>query len=132
MENVEQMFSRLSAADQDYLIETYQEYIFINEATTTGFIDTYCKCQKEIWELGPRIRGARPDSNGQRNAIGCRLERSQKILDIRKKYYAEYGKFLTEPQIERVYQLEKEMMDRLSRRCKNKGVGSDKKNRRGR
>ncbi len=47
-------------------------------------------------------------------AIKERFEQSQKMLNLREKYYAEYSKFLTPKQIQRVYTLEKQMMQRLS------------------
>ena len=87
-----------------------------DEATTKKFVDTYCRCQQEIWALGPGRRAARQRciSDGNASPICKRFERSQKILDIRKKYYGEYSGFLTDAQIERVYQLEKSMMGRLA------------------
>jgi len=58
-----------------------------------------------------------PQTDAQaEQAIKRRFEHSQKLLDIREKYYAEYSKFLTQKQIQRVYQLEKQMMSRLSKR----------------
>lgn len=93
-----------------------------DDKTTVKFIDTYCKCQKEVWALGPRMGKRQPNAQGQQNGndsnetVKQRLERSQKFLDIRKKYYAEYSKFLTEKQIDRVYQIEKQMMNRLAKR----------------
>ena len=36
-----------------------------------------------------------------------RFGHSQKILDLRRKYYAIYSKFLTQKQIRRVYELER-------------------------
>lgn len=59
-------------------------------------------------------RGDAATDEGQ--VIQNRFDRSQKLLDIRKKYYDEYSKFLTQKQIERVYELEKQMMKRLSDR----------------
>ena len=44
-----------------------------------------------------------------------RFAHSQKILNLREKYYGEYSKFLTQKQIQRVYQLERQMMQRLSK-----------------
>ena len=43
-----------------------------------------------------------------------RFERSQKILDLRKKYYDIYSTFLTQKQISRVYEIERDMMRRLA------------------
>lgn len=47
-----------------------------------------------------------------------RFGHSQKILDLRQKYYAIYSKFLTQKQIRRVYELERQMMERLSKRSR--------------
>ena len=46
--------------------------------------------------------------------IARQFERSEKLLQIRQKYYAEYSKFLTQNQIKRVYVLERRMMKRLA------------------
>lgn len=89
--------------------------------TTARFVETYCRCQKEIWALGPRPghgkNAGRQNMNDDQTdeAIKQRFAQSQKILDIRQKYYAEYSKFLTPRQIERVYQLERKMMERLAK-----------------
>ena len=48
--------------------------------------------------------------------IKARMERSQKILDLREKYYKEYSKFLTPKQIQRVYDLETQGMKRLAKK----------------
>ena len=77
--------------------------------------------------LGPRIRkssGINSSSATEQESeeeIKAKFERSQKILDIRKKYYSEYSKFLTQKQIQRVYEIEKDIMKRLSKHAgKNK------------
>lgn len=92
-----------------------------DEATTKQFVETYTACQKEIWALGPRIKGARKQANAQQQTeaevkqdIALQFERSEKLLQIRQKYYAEYSKFLTQNQIKRVYVLERQMMKRLA------------------
>lgn len=41
---------------------------------------------------------------------------SEKILNIRQKYYKEYSKFLTQTQIERVYEQERKIMKRYAKR----------------
>lgn len=92
-----------------------------DEATTKQFVETYTACQKEIWALGPRMKGARKQANTQQQTeaeakqdIALQFERSEKLLQIRQKYYAEYSKFLTQNQIKRVYVLERRMMKRLA------------------
>lgn len=92
-----------------------------DEATTKQFVETYTACQKEIWALGSRMKGARKQTNAQQQTeaeakqdIALQFERSEKLLQIRQKYYAEYSKFLTQNQIKRVYVLERRMMKRLA------------------
>ena len=46
---------------------------------------------------------------------------SEKILNIRQKYYKEYSKFMTQKQIQRVYEIEKNMMKRFSQHRGKKG-----------
>ena len=91
-----------------------------DDKTTAKFVDTYTRCQKEIWTLAPKRKGvkgaARTDAETEK-AMEERFERSQKLLDIRKKYHEEYGKFLTPKQIQRVYAIEKNMMNRLGKRA---------------
>lgn len=50
--------------------------------------------------------------------IRARFNHSQKLLDIRKKYYAEYSKFLAPSQIEKVYSSEGKVAKKLSQRAK--------------
>ncbi len=92
-----------------------------DDATTKQFVETYTACQKEIWALGPRMNGARKQANAQQQTeseakqdIALQFERSEKLLQIRQKYYAEYSKFLTQNQIKRVYVLERRMIKRLA------------------
>lgn len=107
---------------REKLAETQAHHIArqlaFDDATTAKFIDTYCQCQKEIWALGPRAkrqRGTAKTDAETEKAIEERFERSQKLLDIREKYYKEYSKFLTPKQIQRVYAIEKRMMGRLGK-----------------
>ena len=79
----------------------------MDDTTAKQFVETFCQFQKDIWALGPRPK---------RDAS----HHSQKILDLRKRYYLKYSKFLTPKQIERVYELERKMMNRLFHRSQNK------------
>ena len=85
-----------------------------DEATTGKYVDTYCQYQQELWKLGPK--------HGL--TTGQRLERSQQILDLRKRYHTIYSGFLTEQQVERAYQIEKRLLYRMS---KNKSKGKNQK-----
>lgn len=96
------------------------EELALSSEVSEKFIATYLQNQREVWALGPR--NGRQRSGGMTDSqtdsvIQCRFEHSQKLLDIRKKYYDEYSKFLTAKQIERVYKLERQMMKRLTGRC---------------
>ena len=82
-------------------------------ATSKKFKEAYCSFQRELWALGPSL-GKQQAENPSEEEMKQRFERSQKILDIRKKYYNIYSTFLTQKQISRVYELERDMMRRLS------------------
>lgn len=89
-----------------------------DEHTTQKFLATWLDYQKEVWALGPRVKKhdkvSQTDAEAKQ-AIKQRMERSQKILDLREKYYKRYSQFLTPMQIERVYQLEHKSMQRLAK-----------------
>lgn len=82
----------------------------LDESTTNKYVETYCQYQREVWALGSR-KGLTTEQ---------RLNRSQKILDLRKKYYHIYSGFLSEQQIDKAYKLEKKLLDRM-------GKGNDKR-----
>lgn len=90
-----------------------------DDEVTKKFVDTYCRCQQEIWALGPRMKASSSSDEATEEEIEARFEHSQKILDIRKKYYKEYSKFLTQKQIKRVYEIERQMMNRLAKHKKS-------------
>ena len=98
-----------------------------SDAVTEKFVKTFCDCQKEIWALGPRPRPDKQGMSEQENEerIKQRFAMSEKILNIRQKYYKEYSKFLTQAQIEKVYEQERKMMNRLANRGK-RGKGFHK------
>lgn len=108
---------------REQLAEKQAKYIAeelrLSTDETEKFITTYLKCQREVWALGPRQTGKpnRSMTDSQTDSvIQARFDHSQKILNIRRKYYVEYSKFLTSKQIERAYELERQMMKRLSER----------------
>lgn len=94
----------------------------MDSATVKRFTDTFCQFQREIWALGsrPKQSGRQMTDKETEQALKERFAHRQKILDLRKKYYAIYSEFLTQKQIQRIYQLEKQMMERLSKRGRNK------------
>lgn len=98
---------------REQLAETQAKYIAqemaMDGTTSEKFVETFCRFQKEIWALGPRPKrevSGRTDAETEQ-AIKERFAHSQKILDLRHKYYEEYSKFLSQQQIVRVYELEK-------------------------
>ena len=56
-----------------------------------------------------------------------RLDRSEKILSIRKKYYKEYATFLSQEQVNRVYELEQRQMKQMLQRNKKQAKEQRKK-----
>ena len=111
---------------REQLAETQAKYITkemaMDDVTAEKFIKTFCQFQKEIWALGPRPKREKSHLSDKEaeQAMNERFAHSQKILDLRKKYYLKYSKFLTPTQIEKVYVLERRMMNRLFQRSQNK------------
>lgn len=101
----------------------------LDDVTTQKFVTAFSNYQKEVWALGPR-KGhddhKQPVTEAEaEKEIKAGFERSKKMLDLREKYYKEYSKFLTQKQILRVYELEKQSMRRFAkhRRDGNHGDG---------
>ena len=95
----------------------------LDDATTQKLVKTFTDYQKEVWALGPRIKKGKKESMTDaeaEQAIKARMKRSQKILNLREKYYKEYSKFLTPKQIQRVYDLEEKGMKRLAKKHHHK------------
>lgn len=111
---------------REQLAETQAQFIAnemaMDDETTRQFVETFCQFQKEIWALGPRPKREKSHLSDKEaeQAMNERFAHSQKILDLRKKYYLKYSKFLTPTQIEKVYVLERRMMNRLFQRSQYK------------
>ena len=88
-----------------------------DKSNTDKYVETFCQYRNEVWALGPR----------KNLTTEQRLERSQQILDLRKKYNTIYRGFLTEQQLDRAYKLEKRLLNRM---CKNKSKSRTHINRR--
>ena len=117
---------------REQLAEKQAQYIAhdlgLDDMTCSKFIDTYTQCQKEVWALGPRPhhkKGEVKTDAQTEQEIKQRFEMSEKILNIRQKYYKKYSQFLTQQQIQRVYELERQMMKRFAQRGSRKGMGKD-------
>lgn len=89
-----------------------------SESQTQKFVDAYSRQQKEIWALG---------ENKHPQNVQERLDRSEKILSIRKKYYKEYATFLSQEQVNRVYELEQRQMKQMLQRNKKQAKEQRKK-----
>lgn len=125
---------------REQMVEAQAQHIAkemaFDDATSARFVKTFCEYQKEVWALGPRRQKpqgqkAKPQSDADaEKAMKERFAHSQKILNLREKYYGEYSKFLTQKQIQRVYQLERQMMQRLSKQRMGNRQGGGKQMRR--
>lgn len=80
----------------------------LDDKTAALFIDTYCQSQREVWAvIGNRVKSEGSSEEKSERAIKRRFENSEKLLAIRQKYYKKYSEFLTQRQIQRVYEIEK-------------------------
>jgi hypothetical protein len=96
----------------------------LDDKTTSLLVKTYVEQQKEVWALGPRMKRSKDNNEQETEAdIKARFERSQKLLDIREKYYKRYSTFLTQKQIQRMYEIERQTMHRLQARAQGRPNG---------
>lgn len=117
-QNAKQRMSR------EQMAETQAKHIAadlnLTGKTYDRFVETYENYKKELWQTAPKCRkkNCRNSETEEQAAekMRKRFERSQKVLDIRNKYYQEFSKFLTQKQIEQMYEKERKMMKRLSER----------------
>ena len=113
---------------REQLAEKQAQYIAhdlgLDDKTSSKFIDTYTQFQKEVWALGPRPhhkKGEMKSDAQTEQEIKQRFEMSEKILNIRQKYYKKYSQFLTQQQILRVYEIERQMRKRFAQKGPRKG-----------
>ncbi len=111
-----QRFSREQLAEAQ--AKFISRELALDDKTSVRFIDAYCRYQRDLWALGPRQgHKKRPMTDEEaEEAVRDRFVHSQNILDLRKKYYGIYSEFLTQTQIQRAYELEWKMINRLNRR----------------
>ena len=119
---------------REQLAEKQAQYIAhdlgLDDKTSSKFIGTYTQCQKEVWALGPRPhhkKGEMKSDAQTEQEIKQRFEMSEKILNIRQKYYKKYSQFLTQQQIQRVYEIERQMKKRFAQKGLRKGMGKNGK-----
>ena len=113
---------------REQLAEKQAQYIAhdlgLDDKTSSKFIDTYTQFQKEVWALGPRPHHKKGEMKSDAQTeleIKQRFEMSEKILNIRQKYYKKYSQFLTQQQIQRVYEIERQMRKRFAQKGPRKG-----------
>lgn len=100
------------------------EQLTLDNETSAKFSNEYCNYMKELWAIGPRTtKKQRAEMTEAQAEAQTKIdfERSQKILDLRQKYYKRYSTFLTQLQIQRAYKIEKQMRNRLSAKKRMKG-----------
>jgi len=118
-ENQRMSREQMSEAQAKYIANE----LALDDATAKKLVKTFCDCQKELWEMGPKDRPDRRDKEERTEMTESetekflkeRMARSRKLLDLREKYYEEYSKFLTQKQIRKVYELEKRSMKHLAK-----------------
>lgn len=90
----------------------------LSDETRDRFIATFVNCQQEMWNLHKAHKKGKNDKSlteAQTDSlIRARFDHSQRTLDLRRRYYDEYRKFLTARQVNRVYELERAMMKHLN------------------
>lgn len=95
----------------------------LDDATAKKFVDAYRDYQQEVWNSDASMRKKEnqslTDAEIEKN-IKERFARSRKLIDIREKYYDVYRDFLSPKQIQRVYELEKQVMKRFENKAGNK------------
>ena len=111
---------------REQLAETQAKHIAqkmaMDDAVSQRFIKVYCEYQQELWALRPE--GKKEKSTNQealtdaqaQQMIKDRFQHSQQVLNLREKYYAMYSQFLSQKQILRIYEMEKQMTNRRTQK----------------
>lgn len=93
-----------------YAAKKIAQELALDEQTSARFVSLYCKQQREIRDTAPKkaLFNSKKDLTDEEAeaVIMQRFDHSQKILDIRRKYYPEFCKFLTKRQVLKFYQQE--------------------------
>ena len=138
-ENSGQKPSKKQRMSREQMAEMQAKHISrqlgLDDATSQKFIETFSAYQKEVWALRPQgkhQKKAEMTDAEVEKAIKDQFDHSQKILSLRQDYYKKYSKFLTPKQIQRVYELEKQAMNRLSKRGKGNAAGRPQADKNGR
>lgn len=94
--------------------------------TTSKFVAAYTEYHKELWAMGPKAKQRAKENKEQKAAaegetagkVKKQMERSKKLMALKEKYYSKYAEFLTDKQIDRVYEIERNQMRKLSMKRK--------------
>jgi Spy/CpxP family protein refolding chaperone len=131
-ENNGQQPSKKQRMSREQMAEMQAKHIArqlaLDDATSQKFIETFSAYQKEVWTLRPqgkqhgKKKSEMTDAEVEKS-IKDQFDHSQKILTLRQEYYKKYSKFLTPKQIQRVYELGKQSMNRLSKRGRGNAAG---------
>lgn len=115
--------------EQRMEIQTQQiaKSLMLDDATTRKFVPVYQNYLKDLHAVAAG-RPVKVGKEGCKNMtdeeimkmIEYRFDMSQKILDLRKKYFGEFKKLLTPRQIMKVYGAERRSMERMKVVCGNK------------
>lgn len=114
---------------REHMVETQASYIAdelaLDEKTRSKFIETYTSYKKEMWQSMPKRPKGKPQGSGTEEEAKTRMrerfDNSRKMLDIQDKYYKRFSKFMTQKQIEKMYDKENEMMRKLHKHHGAKG-----------
>ena len=98
--------------------------LMLDDATSQKFVTVYSNYLKDLHGVAGQCP-VRMGKDGCKNMtdeeitkmIEYRFDMSQKILDLRKKYYSEFKKILTPRQIMKVYGGERRSMERMKTVC---------------
>lgn len=102
----------------------------LSDELSARYTETFLKCQKEIWDIRrpktTRVKTSEMTEAQAKEENESRFATEQKFLDIRKKYYTEYSKFLSQRQIMQANNLEKKMIDRMMEQARQKHSNTKK------
>lgn len=97
------------------------EKLDLDQEKTDRLIATFLRSQQEVWATKPPRRQMKEDLNDAQadSTINANFDHAQRMLDLRRKYYSEYRKFLSPSQIHKLYNMEGRMMHNLFMRRAN-------------
>lgn len=102
----------------------------LDDAETAKFKPVYTKYMEEmraVRDMNPRAPRSTLTDAEVEQVIKARFAQSRKMLDIREKYYNEFRKFLSPKQIQKMYNIEKRIGDKM-RKEMGKRQGMKKNN----